>query len=84
MNTIEIVAGALLILTCLVIIIAVTLQSNKGGGMSGVIMGGEGTSVRGRAKDNDAKLAQITKILAVVLFVLTFVVTVISLTAHNA
>lgn len=81
MGTIEIVAGALLILTCLVIIVAVTLQSNQGGGMSGVIMGGEGTAARGKAKNNDAKLAKITKILAVVLFVLTFVVSVISLMA---
>ena len=49
MGTIEIVAGALLILTCLVIIVAVTLQSNQGSGMSGVIMGGEGTAARGKA-----------------------------------
>ena len=80
MSTIEIVAGALLILTSLVIVIAVTLQSSKGGGMSGAIMGGEGTAVRGKAKDNDAKLAKITKILAVVLFVLTLAVSIISLT----
>ena len=79
MGPIEIIAGALLMLVCVLIVITVTLQSNKGSGMSGVIMGGEGTSVRGKAKSNDAKLAKITKILAVVLFVLMLVVTVLSM-----
>ncbi len=79
MTTIEIVTGALLLLTCLCIIVAVTLQSGRSDGMSSVIMGGDGGSVKGRSKDSDAKLAKITKILAVVLFVVTLAVSIISL-----
>lgn len=82
-STLEIVAGSLLILACIFTVVVVSLQSNKGGGMSSVIMGGEGTSVRGRSRDRDAKLASITKILAVVLFVATFVVSFIAMAANK-
>lgn len=81
MSVIEIVAGSLLILACISTVIFVSLQSNKGGGMSSAIMGGDGTTVRGRAKDRDEKLAKITKVLAVVLFVLTFAVSFIAMSA---
>ncbi|MEG1984942.1 MAG: preprotein translocase subunit SecG, partial [Oscillospiraceae bacterium] len=74
MSTIEIVAGSLLLLTCLLIIVVISLQGGKTGGMSGVIMGGEGTSVRGKTKDTDAQLANNTQVLAVIFFVATVVV----------
>ncbi|MEG0751694.1 MAG: preprotein translocase subunit SecG [Oscillospiraceae bacterium] len=80
MRVIEIVSGVVLLLSCILIIVAVSLQSGRGSGMSGVIMGGEGNaSVKGRTKDIDAKLATITKVLAVVLFVVTLAVNIISL-----
>lgn len=83
MSPIEIIAGCALIVSSILIIIAVTLQSGKGGGLTSAIMGGEGTSARGRAKDSDAKLATLTKWLAGVLFVVTVVVNIIALIYSN-
>lgn len=79
MNTIEIVAGALLILTCIVIVVAVALQSSSGGDLSAIMGGDSSAAARGKAKDRDAKLAKITKILAIVLFIVTFGVNIIAL-----
>ncbi|MEA5051473.1 MAG: preprotein translocase subunit SecG [Oscillospiraceae bacterium] len=81
MSAIEIVAGSMLLLCSLCIILAVMLQSGKGDGLSGAIMGGGDYSYRGKGKDNDAKLARMTKILAVVFFVVTLAVNVIALSA---
>jgi preprotein translocase subunit SecG len=84
MSGIEIVAGSFLILCCIVIVIIVSLQGSKGGGLSSAIMGGEGGSARGRAKDSDAKLSNLTKWLAVVFFVVTVVVNIVALTSGGA
>ncbi len=83
MGIAEYIAGGVLLAVCVAIIAVVSVQSNKGSGMSGVIMGGEGTAARGRAKEHDAKLANITRILAVVLFVVTFAVTFIAQAANK-
>ncbi len=77
----EIIAGATLLLTSVLIILSVMLQSSKGDGLSGVIMGGEGGSGRERGKASDIKLARITKVLAVVFFIVTLAVNVVALSA---
>lgn len=83
MGTLEIVAGSLLILSSIIIIIAVSLQSNKGGGLTSAIMGGEGPGGRERGKSSDAKLATLTKWLAVVFFVVSLAVNIIALIAKK-
>lgn len=83
MQLYEYLAGSVLILACLSIIILVLLQDNKGSGLSGAISGGDASGMmqRGRTRARDEKLAKITKVLAVVLFVVTLVVDVVSLIA---
>ncbi len=82
MTVIEIVAGCCLLLCCAAIIVAVACQSQKGG-MSSAIMGGETDTVRGRSKAKDVQLAKVTKILAVVLFVVTIAVNIISMASRG-
>ncbi len=79
MTTIEIIAGSMLLLCCLSIIVAVLCQSPKGGKMSGAIMGFEGETVRGRGKATDRQLEKLTKILAIVFFVVTIIVNIVAL-----
>lgn len=83
MTTLEIIAGAVLLFTCLLIVVVVSLQTGKGGGLTSAIMGGEGNAARGRAKDTDAKLASITKVLAIILFVVTLAVTIVTLATNG-
>ncbi len=79
MSPIEIIAGVTLLISCVIIIILVMLQSSKGSGLSGAIGGGSYNDARGKAKANDAKLARLTKIFAIIFFVITLVVNVVSL-----
>lgn len=75
MNPLEIIGSILLILTSILIILVIELQSSKSSGM-GSLFGQEAASIQGRnrAKTMDAMLAKVTKILAVVFFVVTIVV----------
>ncbi len=68
----EVVLGVLLILTAVVITIVVLMQKSNDDGLSGAIVGGSSDSFYGKNKgrSNEAKLVKITKILAVVFFVL--------------
>ena len=75
----EIIAGGVLIFTCLIIIIVVSLQSSKGDGLSSAIMGGGTGGGRERGKSTDAKLATTTKWLMAIFFLITLGVTVISI-----
>ena len=83
MSSIEIISGAVLLLSCILIIIAVSLQSNRGEGLTSVIMGGDSSSTRTREKDKDARLASATKVLAIVLFVVTLAVNIITLAGND-
>ena len=85
MTVLEIIAGGLLIISCIGIIIVVTVQMPKSGGISSAIMGGDsgGANARGRSRNNDAKLAQLTKVFAVVFFIVTFAVNLIVLIANR-
>ncbi len=67
-----IVITILQLITCIVLIAVVLLQSGKTEGISGVISGGADTFLsRNKAKTLDAKLAKATKWIAIVFVVLT-------------
>lgn len=78
MSVLEIVSGVLLILASIVIVILVLLQDSKGNGLAGVIGGGEMMMMDGRSRTPSGIMVKYTKIAAVVLFVLTIGVNVIS------
>lgn len=81
MQIYEIIGGSVLMLACVFLIISVLFQENKGNGLSGAISGGDvgGMLSRGRGRARDEKLAKITRVLAIVLFVVTLVVDILSL-----
>ncbi len=81
MSAIEIIAGILLIVSCVLIIVLVMLQSSKGSGLSGAIGGGAYADARGKTKANEAKLAKLTKVFAVIFFVITLAVNIVTLVA---
>lgn len=60
------------LLSCLFLIVVVLLQSGKRSGLSGAIAGGADTFMtKSKAKTMDAKLAKMTKWVALVFAVLT-------------
>jgi len=80
MSIIEIIAGAMLIVSCIMIVVIVTIQQPKGSGLSGAIMGGDTQTQSGRrGKSNDARLSRLTRIFAIAFFVVTLVVDIIIL-----
>lgn len=80
MSFIEIMAGAVLIVSCIMLVVIITVQQPKGSGISGAIMGGETQVQTGRrGKSNDARLSKFTRIFAIVFFVVTLVVDIIIL-----
>lgn len=82
MPVLEIIGGAVLLVCCLLVILFVTIQTEKGDGLAGAIMGGEGSAFRGGARSNDEKLASVTKVLAVVFFLLALLVNIFVLIGH--
>ena len=72
MGVLEIVSGCLLIICSIAIIFFVTVQTEHGDGISGAIMGNTNYAA-GKAGSNEEKLARLTRILAIVFFVLAFV-----------
>ena len=74
MTVFEIIGSILLIITCVLVTITVLFQSSsKQDGLSA--LGGKSSSAAAaEAKSNNAKLARITKVLAVVFFVVTLAV----------
>lgn len=80
MSVIEIVAGVLLILASLVIILVVLVQESKEQGLTSAIGGGSNESFYGRnsRRTRDAKLSKFTRAAAIVFFVVTLAVNIIS------
>lgn len=76
MSILEIIGGALLIVSSLAIVLFVSLQSEKSDGLSGAIAGGSDSSYGNRGNSRDEKLASITKVFVIVFFVLTLLVNV--------
>ena len=68
----ELVFGCALILVSVIITVLIMLQKSNDDGLSGAIVGGSADTFYGKNKGRtrDAKLAKMTKILAVVFFVL--------------
>ena len=72
MNTLTIVFTIIQLLGAVFLIAVVLLQSGKSAGLSGAISGGAETFFsKGKAKSMDAKLAKMTKWVALVFVVLT-------------
>lgn len=79
MSILEIVAGALLIVASLVIIFVVLAQDTKEQGLTSAIGGGYNDSFYGKngANTKEAKLNRLTKICAVLIFVITLAVNIV-------
>ena len=77
MTVFEIIGSILLIITCVLVTVTVLFQnSSKADGISALT--GKSASAA-EAKSNNAKLAKITKVLAIVFFVITLAVYAINL-----
>ncbi|MBE6882973.1 MAG: preprotein translocase subunit SecG [Ruminococcaceae bacterium] len=72
----EIIGSILLILSCIVLVVVISMQSSKSSGLNALGAMQEDNTVAGRnkAKTMDAMMLKITKIVAIAMFVLTFVV----------
>ncbi len=82
MDVIQIVAGVLLIISCLFIILVVMVQESKDPGMNSAIGGGASNDSfyqKNTSRTKDAKLNRITKIAAFLFFAVTLVVNIIAL-----
>ena len=76
----EIVLGIVLIITSLALVAIVLLQEGRQAGLSGAIAGGAETFLgKSKSKTIEQKLVKITKVLAVVFFVLSLVSTLVVL-----
>lgn len=76
----EIVLGIFLIVTSLALVTIVLLQEGRQAGLSGAIAGGAETFLgKGKSKTVEQKLVKITKVLAIVFFVLSLVSTLVVL-----
>ena len=74
MNWYEIVLGVVLIAVSVLIVVFTLAQEQKGQGLSGAIMGeSSATRAAGRERGVDAKLAKLTKWVAIGFVVITFV-----------
>ncbi len=74
MNPLMIVLTVIYVIFCLFLIAVVLLQSGKSAGLSGAIAGGMDTFLsKNKAKTWDARLAKMTKWVAVDFMVLTLV-----------
>ena len=72
--------GALLILASIFIVIVVLLQESKSAGLSGAIAGGADTFFgKNKSRTIEAKLAKLTKIVAVFFFILAIATTFVIL-----
>lgn len=81
MGPIGIICGVLLIISSIVIVFIVLAQdSNDQGGLTSAIGGGSNESFYGRnsSRTKEAKLNRITKICAIVFFVATLIVNIIT------
>ena len=76
MPVLEIIGGAILLVSCLAIVFFVSIQTEKSDGLAGAIMGGEATSFRSKSRSNEEKLAKLTKVVAIAFFALALLVNV--------
>ncbi len=75
MTTAQIVLSIIYFIVALALVAVVMLQSGKSAGLSGAIAGGADTFLsKNKAKSADARLARMTKWVAVVFMILTLVI----------
>lgn len=80
MQALEIILGILILLTSLLIVVLVLLQEGKQQGLSGAIAGGAETFFgKSKGRTMEQKLVKITRVFAVVFFILTLGTTLILL-----
>lgn len=80
MNVWEILLGVAVILVSLAIVAVVLLQQGHRSGINGAISGGADTFLsKNKARTADARLASITKYVAIAFFVLAIIANVIAL-----
>lgn len=86
MSVIEIVGGVLLLISSLFIILVTLLQESKQQGMTSAIGGATNDSFYGKnsSRTREAKLIKLTKVMAVVFFVVTIIVNLIPVFFTNA
>ncbi|MCM1523389.1 MAG: preprotein translocase subunit SecG [Ruminococcus sp.] len=83
MGAIEIVSGILLILCSVFIVVITLMQSQKQQGMTSAVQGSNNDSFYGKNSQNtrEKALERLTKIVAVIFFVVTIAVNIISVVA---
>jgi len=68
----QILLGAVLIITSIIIVVIVLLQQSRQAGLSGAVAGGAETFFgKNKGRTIEAKLARITKFVAIFFFILT-------------
>lgn len=77
MNVLEIIGGILLAISSILIIIVVCLQDSKQSGVSAVTGTSDSYLSKNRGRTMESKLVSITKIFAIVFFVLTIALNLI-------
>ncbi len=78
MTPVQIVLSIIYFILALVLIAIVMLQSGKSAGLSGAIAGGADTFLsKNKAKTADAKLARVTKWVAIGFMVLTLIIGIV-------
>lgn len=72
MEPLEIILGALILITSVLIVVLVLMQEGRQQGLSGAIAGGAETFFgKSKGRTMEQKLVKYTKILAIVFFILT-------------
>lgn len=80
MSALEIVLGVFLILLSVLLIAIVLMQKSREGGLSGAIAGGSDTFFgKNKGRTNEARLAKMTRYVAIAFFVLAFAATLLIL-----
>ena len=80
MSVLEIVLGVFLILLSVLLIAIVLMQKSREGGLSGAIAGGSDTFFgKNKGRTNEARLAKMTRYIAIVFIVLAFAATLLIL-----
>ncbi|MCD7947253.1 MAG: preprotein translocase subunit SecG [Oscillospiraceae bacterium] len=79
MTTVQLVLSIVMVVVGLILMLIVLLQSGKNAGMSGVITGNNSDSFlsRNKSKSMDAKLARVTKWVAIAFMVLSMIMCLI-------
>lgn len=78
MTALQIIFGVLLIISSILIIVVVLMQQSRQAGLSGAIAGGAETFFdKNKSRSVEAKLAKITKWIAVFFFVLSLAASLI-------